>query len=246
VRIAAITQARLSSSRLPGKVLKPLGSTTVLGMHLARIKEVSCIELFIVAAAIEEGNEKIQVIAQENGFQFFAGDKDDVLDRFYQAVKDKGVDAVIRLTSDCPLIDSGYIKDLIKKFEAAQVDYASNCIVPNLPDGMDAEIFTFNALEIAWKNAQLKSEREHVTPFIRNSGQFKILSLNYNLGLEDLRLTLDTEADYRMLDELIKVCGEKGALLDYVNCLDANPKIKKINSNIERNEGYQKSLKGDS
>lgn len=246
MKIVGITQARLSSTRFPGKILKPLGSGTVLGLHLKRIKQVVEISNFIVAAATEDGNEKIKNIALANGFDFFEGDKEDVLDRFYQAAKTTGADVVIRLTSDCPLIDPCYIKDLIIKFNESGADYATNCLIPNLPDGMDAEIFTFSSLKIAWENAKLKSDREHVTPFIRNSGLFKILSVDYSLGLGEYRMTLDTEEDYNLLKVLVERCGENNGMMDYVNYLKNNPEIKKMNSKFERNEGYQKSLKGDS
>lgn len=245
MKIIAITQARLSSTRFPGKILKALGSSTVLGLHLKRIKKSLKINSFIVASAIEPENHTIEKISVENGFIFFQGSMDDVLDRFYQAALKESPDYVLRLTSDCPLIDPVYIDDLIEKFLANKVDYASNCLDPNLPDGMDAEIFTFEALQIAWKESTKKSDREHVTPYIRNSGKFKVLSVDYKLGLEELRLTLDTNEDYEMLKTLTDSCGEYENLKTYTDFLFSHPEVMAMNSKHERNEGYLKSLKGD-
>lgn len=245
MKIIAITQARLSSTRFPGKILKALGSSTVLGLHLKRIKKSQKIHSFIVASAIEPDNHAIKDISLQNGFIFFQGSMDDVLDRFYQAALIEMPDYVMRLTSDCPLIDPAYIDDLIEKFLGSKADYASNCLDPNLPDGMDAEIFTFKSLEIAWKEATKKSDREHVTPYIRNSGKFKILSVDYKLGLEGLRLTLDTKEDYEMLKTLTENCGEYENLKTYTDFLFSHPEVMVMNSKHERNEGYLKSLKGD-
>lgn len=245
MKILAITQARYSSSRLPGKVLKKLGNGTVLDLHLKRIKKSELITDFYVATTTEPQSSEIEAIAQKNGFKCFHGNLDDVLDRFYQAALEIRPDFVVRLTSDCPLIDPYYIDDLIRIFLESHVDYAANCIKPSLPDGMDAEIFTFNALETAWEEAQKKSEREHVTTFIRDCGKFKIKSVIYPLDLGKFRLTLDTPEDYELISKLVSEAGEEGSLNDYLNCLDKHPDWLKINSHYERNEGLKKSIAED-
>jgi spore coat polysaccharide biosynthesis protein SpsF len=246
MKIVAITQARYSSSRLPGKVLKKINDQTVLGLHLMRIKKSKHINKVIVATTNETEANSIKDIAVKNACDFFQGSSDDVLDRFYQAVKNEKADYIVRLTSDCPLIDPVLIDDLIEKFLAMKVDYASNCLNPTLPDGMDAEIFTFNSLEDAWRNARLSSEREHVTPFIRNCGKFKIYSHEYEKNLSKYRMTLDTIEDLEVISSLVRSCGELAGLNTYVDFLIKNPDIMRINSKHERNEGYQKSIKGDS
>ena len=244
-KILAITQARYSSSRLPGKVLKSLGSGTVLDLHLKRIHQSKLINQFVVATTEEPESAEIEAIAARNNFECFHGSTDDVLDRFYQTARKYNPDYVVRLTSDCPLIDPFYIDDLIKTFLLKKVDYAANCLNPTLPDGMDAEIFTFNALETAWRDADKNSEREHVTPYIRNSGLFKIQSVEYPLNWDSIRLTLDTTEDYELISKLVSVVGEDGTMNQYVKCLKLNPEWLKINSKYERNEGYLKSLKND-
>lgn len=240
-----ITQARISSSRLPGKVLLPLGTGSVLDLHLKRIKKSKLITDFAVATTQESQTEKIESIALNNGFTCFHGSLEDVLDRFYQCAKEIKPDYVVRLTSDCPLIDSFFIDDLIEKFLDKKIDYAANCITPSLPDGMDAEIFSFASLEVAWKEARKKSEREHVTPFIRDCGKFEIESIEYPYGYGHIRLTLDTKEDYDLISKVVFEVGEDGAMEDYVQCLKRNPEWLKINSQYERNEGLKKSLLED-
>lgn len=245
MKIVAITQARISSSRLPEKVILPLGNATVLDLHLKRIKKAKSINKIIVASTFEEKSNLIKLIAEKNHCELFQGDLNDVLDRFYQAVVCEKPDFIIRLTSDCPLIDPQLIDDLVRRFLAANVDYAANCLNSTLPDGMDAEIFTFKSLETAHLEAKLKSEREHVTPYIRNSEKFIVLPIDYSPNLGSFRLTLDTKEDYNLIQKLVDSLGEDASMIDYVNYLKAHPELLSINSNSQRNEGYQKSLKED-
>lgn len=246
MKVLAITQARYSSTRLPGKVLLPLGDGVVLDLHLKRIKKSKKITDFVVATTHEPESAQIQNVASKQGFDVFCGDLNDVLDRFYQAAVKIKPDVVVRLTSDCPLIDPIYVDDLIEKFLGASVDYAANCVEPTLPDGMDAEVFNFSALEKAWSLAQKPSEREHVTLFIRNSGLFKVLNVKYQPDLSQYRLTLDTPEDYQVISELVKSCGENASMQEYVRYLDTHQNLKNANSQYERNEGLKKSLLKDS
>lgn len=245
MKIFAITQARISSTRLPEKVLLKLGSETVLGLHLKRIKMCKKIDKIIVASTFEEKSNEIKKITDQKDCEFFQGDLNDVLGRFYHAIKDQKPDYVMRLTSDCPLIDPTLLDDLVEKFLTSKVDYAANCLNSTLPDGMDAEVFSFQALEKAYLEASLKSEREHVTPYIRNSGKFKILAVDYTPKLGSFRLTLDTKEDYNLLTKLVDSLGENASMNEYIKYLNQHPELLAINASYERNEGYQKSLKED-
>lgn len=245
MKIIAVTQARFSSSRLPGKVLLPLGKESALGLHLKRIRRSKKINDFIVATTEEKESSEIEKIALEHGFKVYHGSLNDVLDRFYKACADLQPDYVIRLTSDCPLIDPELIDDLVEKFLSSKVDYAANCLNPTLPDGMDAEIFSFMALKTAWMEATLPSEREHVTPYIRNSGKFKVSSIEYPYNWGGFRLTLDTPEDYDLLAHVVSNCGEDKATADYVHFLQSHPELLEINRKYERNEGMKKSLNED-
>lgn len=248
MKIMLITQARIASTRLPGKVLLPLGSGTILHMHLNRLRRCQRVDIFMVATTNEPDSGKILGVAQSCGFQYYQGSVDDVLDRFYQAAKPFNPDCVVRVTSDCPLIDPGLVDDLVEKFLAADVDYASNCLQPNLPDGMDCEVFRFSVLERAWREAKLDSEREHVTPYIwKNSnlkgGQiFSALAVEYGQNRSHIRLTIDQSEDYAVLKNLVERCGERASLDEYVK---AYPEYARINSHIKTNEGYETSLKKD-
>lgn len=251
MKVLAITQARVSSSRLPSKVLLPLGSETVLDLHLKRLKKTKLVGDILVATTLEEGAEQIVTIAKRNSVLCYRGSLEDVLDRFYQAASSQEPDIVVRITSDCPMIDPFYIDDLIEKFIDANVDYASNCLVPNLPDGMDAEVMRYSVLERAWKEAQLQSEREHITPYIwkntdvKGGALFKGLAVDYGLNLQAVRLTLDQPEDYEVLKALVASLGESASLQEMLNFLLLNPEISKLNSKISMNEGYFKSLQKD-
>lgn len=251
MNIVCITQARLGSSRLPNKVLLPLGGKTVLDLHLKRVKKSKLISHFVVATTNEPGSEKICKIAEDNGFYSYQGSVDDVLERYYLVAKKYNADVVVRVTSDCPLIDPLLIDDLISKFLGSNADYISNCLQPNLPDGMDCEAFKFSSLENAFLNAKLKSEREHVTAFIwknsdfSNGTLFKAIALNYNLNLDKIRMTLDYESDYNFLKKLVEVAGEEATLDMYLNVLRSAPELGDLNNTHTRNEGYQISLRKD-
>lgn len=245
MKILAITQARISSSRLPKKVLLKLGKETVLDLHLKRALKSKHIEKMIVASTDEMGCEEIKKVAVNQNCDFFLGSLVDVLDRFYQASLPYNPEHVIRLTSDCPLIDPELIDDLVEKYLNSSADYAANFIGESLPDGMDVEIFKFSALEKAWNEAKKKSEREHVTPYIRDSKKFVVEAIDYLPKLGHFRLTLDTEDDYKLLKELVDKVGEDKRMKDYVDYLIKHDDIFQINSKIKRNEGYQKSLERD-
>lgn len=251
MKILAITQARVSSTRLPKKVLLPVGNTTILGLHLKRLKLVKKIDQLIVAAADEEGSNLIQEIAELEGISFIKGSASDVLDRFYQAAKFYKADIVVRVTSDCPLIDPFYVDSLIENFLAGSYDYGSNCLIQNLPDGLDAEIMKFSALEKAWNEAKLKSEREHVTPYIwkntdiKGGSIFKGLALDYGLKLQDYRVTVDELEDYKLIQMIVKNCGENVGLQGIISFLNENEHLRSLNKDKVANAGYLKSISED-
>lgn len=245
MKILGITQARFSSSRLPGKVLQKLGAETVLGLHLSRLKNSHRVSQWVVATTEEPESQKIVEIATQHGVEAVRGSLNDVLDRFYQTAMLFKPEVVVRVTSDCPLIDPIYLDDLINQFFEMRVDYAANCLQPTLPDGMDAEVFTFAALETAWKEAKKVSEREHVTPYIRDSGKFTVKSIEYPVNWGKFRLTLDNPEDLDVLSLLVERCGDRAQLQDYVTFLEKNPKVCEMNSHLKRNEGYRRSIEGD-
>lgn len=250
VKTIIITQARVNSTRLPGKILKEIGGKTLLEIHLERIKKCKKASDIIVATTVEKGDNIIYEKAVEWGFMVSRGSESDVLDRFYQAVKDKNADWIVRVTSDCPLIDPELVDKVIVFAQENQVDYCSNVLIENYPDGQDVEVFKFSALEKAWKNANLASEREHVTPYIRNNSDFnngiEFSALNFECegNFSHIRMTVDEIRDFELIKILVENLGIHKSWLYYSNYI-INNDLNLINNQIIRNEGLLKSLKND-
>ncbi len=251
MNILGITQARIGSSRLPEKVLLKIQGKTLLHYHLENAIKSNLVSKWVVATTNENGSEEIQKIAEELEIECFKGKLLDVLDRFYQASKKYKPDYIVRVTSDCPLIDSQLIDEIVDHCIVNKLDYVSNTLNPTFPDGVDVEVFTFSSLEIAWREAFLTSDREHVTPFIwRNSTYFnKEIFKSYNFksitDLSKYRLTVDVKEDLELITHLIEKLGSKASYKKYVDYLINNPKIQEINSFNKRNEGYMKSINED-
>lgn len=250
INTVIITQARLNSTRLPGKVLKEIDGKTLLEIHLERLKKCTRASDIIVATTIEDSDNIIYEKVIEWGYKVTRGSESDVLDRFYQSIKTKGFDWIVRVTSDCPLIDPKLIDDVIDFAQEKQVDYCSNVLIENYPDGQDVEIFKFSALEKAWENAKLLSEREHVTPYIRNNSDFKIgnefsaLNFGCEWDFSKIRMTVDESKDFELIEILIKNLGTNKTWLEYTKYIIDND-LQSINNQIIRNEGLLKSLKND-
>ncbi len=249
-KVILITQARVGSTRLPGKIFKKIGDLTLLDIHLQRLKLATTIHKIIVATTFEVGVEQIIDIVKNNKVHYFQGSTEDVLDRFYNAVIDEKPDYIVRVTSDCPLIDPQLIDQVVNKTISEDLDYCSNQLLEEYPDGQDIEIFKFNALEMAWKQAKLSSEREHVTPFIRNNSTFKngtlYLSDNFscNGNFNHLRMTVDDQKDFDAIELLINELGTNLSWFEYTDFIVNHPEKFK-NQDTIRNEGYLKSLKND-
>ena len=172
MRIIAITQARSGSTRFPKKILNKINGETLLEIHINRIKKSNLIDEIIIATTENDSDNIITEIATSLNVKFFKGSEHDVLDRFYKSIISLKPDFIVRLTSDCSLIDGNLIDEIIEEALKKSLDYYSNILFPTYPDGQDIEVIKFESLKIAWKNAKLKSEREHVTPYIRKNSSF--------------------------------------------------------------------------
>jgi glutamate-1-semialdehyde aminotransferase/spore coat polysaccharide biosynthesis protein SpsF (cytidylyltransferase family) len=251
MKVVAITQARFGSSRLPGKVLKTIGEKPLLAIHLERIKRAERIDELIVATTLEPEAEAIVSLALAQDCKVYKGSLDDVLDRFYKAAQPEQPDYVVRITSDCPLVDPQLLDEIINSCVKSGVDYCSNTLDPTFPDGMDVEVFKFSALERAWNEAFLQSDREHVTTYIwRNStakGQNLFKSKNYegDGNFKGLRLTVDEQSDFDVISELVTKLGDDQPWSAYAAYLKDHPSINNINSHLKRNEGLMKSIQQD-
>ena len=250
IKTVLITQARTGSTRLPGKVLKEVNSKSLLQIHLERLKKCTAVSKIIVATTVEEEDAIIYNKALEWGYEASRGSESDVLDRFYQALKNENADWIVRVTSDCPLLDPKLVDAIINYAHSIDCDYVSNGLTENFPDGQDIEVFKFSALETAWKNSKLNSEREHVTPYIRNNADGKgeniFTTINYpcEKNYSHIRMTVDEPRDFDLIEHLIQNLGTEKTWLEYTDYIIEH-NLMKLNDGIIRNEGFLKSLKKD-
>ena len=245
-----VTQARTGSTRLPGKILKEVGGKSLLQIHLERLKKCKEVSKIIVATTDKPEDEIIYKKTIDLGIVASKGSEQNVLDRFYQAVKNDKPDWIVRLTSDCPLIDPKLVDDIILFVQNEDVDYGANILIENFPDGQDVEVFKFSALELAWKNAKLSSDKEHVTPYIRKNSDFNggslfsAVNFSCHSDYSKTRMTVDEISDLELITILINDLGTDKTWLEYTNHIIKND-LNKINNSIIRNEGLLKSIKND-
>ena len=242
--VVAIVQARMNSSRLPGKVLKPLAGMPVLGHVVERLSYCRLVDSIVVATSLEASDDIIEVYCEEMNVKVFRGSLDDVLDRYYQAAQIYEADSIVRITADCPAIDPVIVDAVITGFLSGNYDFYG--LGGEFPDGLDCSVFAFSAIERAWREASLKSEREHVGPYIENNPDlFRNGSLNIFNGLSNQRWTLDEYDDYRLLTKIFEKLYRKNSPFmthQVLNLLKAEPSLYSINNGITRNEGYINSL----
>lgn len=247
--ILAILQARMSSTRLPGKVLKPILGQPMLFRQIERLKRAKLIDKLIVATSDEIEDDVIDRFCKQNNIVCFRGALNDVLDRFYQAAQPYMPDYVVRLTGDCPLIDPEVIDKVIRFCIQNNYDYASNTIEPTYPDGLDVEVFSFRCLVEAWREALLPSQREHVTPFIYQQPlRYKLGNFRNNQNFSHLRWTVDEAKDFDLVTQIYQALYPQNSqftMQDILKFLDQHEDLKFINTSYQRNEGLIKSHQAD-
>ncbi|MDI9309695.1 MAG: glutamate-1-semialdehyde 2,1-aminomutase [Limnohabitans sp.] len=241
MKIIGVTQARIGSSRLPGKVLKEIDGKTILEYHLERASKSKLVSQWKIATTQENESDAILKIGQKLDIEGYKGSLEDVLDRFYQTVKNDQPKYVVRITSDCPLIDANVIDETIDFCLKNNLEYHSNQTQNAYPDGLDVEIFTFSKLEEAWENATSNVDREHVTPYIRRTSIQKIDKFDLDKAYSALRITVDEPSDFELISRLITRLGSESHWKVYADFILANEEVRKINNTILRNEGYMKS-----
>ena len=251
--VVAIIQARVGSTRLPGKVLLDLCGKPVLWHVVRRTRAARRVRQVLVATTNRAEDGEIEGLCREWGTPVYRGPVDDVLARYHGAVSyldqiGVPVDRIVRITADCPLIDPGVIDRGVRESEEKDSDYLSNIDPPTYPDGLDVEVFTRHMLEITHREATLPSDREHVTPYMRRNGRFKAWNIRAGRDLSHLRWTLDTEEDYRFICEVYQRLYPGKNLFtmdDVIDLLAYHPELMKINGHLGRNEGYRISLEKD-
>ncbi len=246
--IIAIIQARMASTRLPGKVLLPLMDKTILEHIVNRVRAVEKISDIIVAASDNKMDDLIEAFCKDKEIQCFRGSEENVLERFYQCAKLYEAQVIVRVTADDPLKDPLVITKAIELFESEQYDYVSNTLKATYPEGIDIEVFSFSALEEAYKKAELSSEKEHVTPYIyKNPSEFRLYNFSNPIDLSKLRWTVDVVEDYQFVHQVYEALYQKPneifTMEEVLKLLEQRPELKEINKGHVRNEGYLSSLK---
>jgi len=242
MKVVAIIQARMGSTRLPGKVMKEILGKPVILWGLDRVSYSKLIDEIVVAIPYGKENDVIVDTIKEYNDKIVTtrGSEDDVLDRYYQAAVQANADVVVRITSDCPLIDPVVIDNVIERFLDNDCDYCSNSLTRTYPRGLDTEVFSFKVLDEAWNKAKKDYEREHVTPYIiENPDKFKLVNVANDINLSDLRWTLDTREDFEFISVVYKrICPKKQLFLmgDVLELLDREPELIDINRHIKQKQ----------
>ena len=246
--LGCIIQARMCSSRLPGKVMmKPDDHNPIVFHVIKQLQNCKLLDEIVVATTNLSEDDELAKFVKNMGVLLFRGNSDDVLDRYYQCAKEFSFSDIVRITSDNPLIDPTIVDLVISKYLEGASEYVTNSFPKTFPQGTETEVFSFRILEDVWKNAKKPSEREHVTPYISNNPEkFKINNVSYPENLSHLRWTVDTESDFNLVQILLKKIKNRPVLMkDILNLFEKEPNLKKINENYILNEGYLKSLKDE-
>jgi spore coat polysaccharide biosynthesis protein SpsF (cytidylyltransferase family) len=203
MKLAIFVQARLTSKRFPRKILSKITNKTIIEIILNKLNKIKPSNKIFVLIPNTKLNDRLEKYIRKLNFPVFRGSEQNVLDRYYKAAKKFNVYNIVRITSDCPLIDIKIVNKIIKKFLSGRYDYGSNTFPPTFPDGMDVEIFKFSTLEKAWKDSKSSFDKEHVTPYMRRTNK-KILNIKSNYNLKNVRLTLDTKKDLILIKKIFQ------------------------------------------
>ncbi len=243
LKVCAIVQARTGSSRLPNKVILDLAGRPLILFLIERLKRSRFLDEIILATTNKKRDNKLAKLFQNVGLKVVRGSEEDVLSRFFDAVNSSDSDIFLRITGDCPFVDPEIIDQVIETFINNDVDYGSNIDPPSFPDGLDVEIFSKEALIIANKDCIDKKDREHVTPYLRESGFFRTINIMNQNDLSQLRWTVDEKEDMELVRSIVKYFEGNSDFYwkDILPLYDAYPNMFKINEKFKRNEGENMS-----
>ena len=245
MKTVCIIQARLGSTRLPGKVLRPILGRPMISYMIERVREVKKIDQILIATTNRESDTPIAEFCQREEVAVFRGSEQDVLDRYYEAAKKVCADVIVRLTADCPLIDPSVVEQVLEVFLKGhpKIDFVSNVNPARFPDGMDTEVFSFNALEREWKEAKSPLEREHVTPYFSEvPGRFQTRNVEAGEDFSRYRLTVDYEEDFEVVKAVLQNLYPPRRIFGYremINFLERHPDVKEKNQKYNRNPWYE-------
>ena len=244
--IGCIIQARMGSSRLPGKIMKKInGDTPMLKFQLDQLEFSKNVDQIIIATTTLEPDNLIVDFCKKNNLECFRGESKDVLDRYYRCAKKFKLSIIVRITSDNPLIDPTIVDHVISRFIDSDYDYMST-EVKKSPLGFAVEVFTFKSIKKAWEEAKLPSEHEHVTPyFYNNPDKFKIESVSQEKDLSHIRCTVDTEYDFKLIEKIISKIETRPIHLDHIlDLFSKDTNLLEINKHV-KHDGYARALKED-
>lgn len=239
MKTVAIVQARMGSSRLPGKVMKPVSGKPLIEILLSRLSKATTLDEIVVATSTDIANLELASHVKRSGYHCIQGSEDDVLDRFIKTADDSQADIIVRITGDCPLVDPDLVDHAVNLFKSSNADYCSNCSPPTYPDGLDIEVFSFESLKDSALRTNKTADREHVTPFLRESGNYKTISFSNSDDLSQHRWTVDEASDLEVARNIFNYFspdiyfGWKQVL----QLQEQKPELFIANRTLKRNEG---------
>jgi len=231
--VTCILQTRMGSTRLPGKVLMKINKNDlILDFVIRQLKFSELIDEIVIATTNLEQDDIIEKYAKDNGIKYFRGSSLDVLDRYYQCAKELKLSTILRVTSDCPLIDPKIVDKIIRKFKEGKYDYVSNFLSHSFPNGTEAEMFSFSVLENAWHNGKKSNEREHVTPYIYdNQEKFCLGQIKNEKDYSNFRWSVDRKDDLELIKAIASKIKKSPILMeDIIQLFIREPELVKINS----------------
>ncbi|MFC4313401.1 aminotransferase class III-fold pyridoxal phosphate-dependent enzyme [Steroidobacter flavus] len=239
MKTVAVVQARMGSTRFPDKVMRRIRGVPMIELLLARLKLATRIDEIVIATSVDPRNQVLEDHVRQLGHEVYRGSEDDVLDRFYQAVKAHRPDLVVRITGDCPLVDPQLVDQVIEAAIESGCDYASNVEPATYPDGLDIEVFSFAALETAWRDAKQTVEREHVTPYIRKSERFRRHNVANEQDYSERRWTVDEPEDFAVIRAVFDHFSPRldFSWRDVIALEQASPRLFEANRHLIRNAG---------
>ncbi|MEW6049507.1 MAG: glycosyltransferase family protein [Candidatus Zixiibacteriota bacterium] len=234
--VLGVLQARMSSTRLPEKVLRPILGRPMLARQLERVADATMIDTLAVATSTEKDDDPIEQLCSTIGISCYRGSLPDVLDRYYGCAQQFGGDTIVRLTGDCPLADPDIIDQAIVLFQRGGADYVSNSVERTFPRGLDVEVFSFEALETSYRHAKLAGEREHVTPYIYTHPlQFSLCQLTQVEDMSHHRWTVDEPEDFEFVSRVYETLYPRNPRFrtaDILKLLEQEPNLISINAHI--------------
>jgi len=251
MRTVAIIQARLQSTRLPGKVLFEIGGKPMVCLIADRLRRAHLLDDICLATDRKSENDELAAVGQKIGLIVFRGEEDDVLARYSGAAAKANADIIVRVTADCPFIDPGIIDELIRLRSCEKLDYCTNVLPPTWPDGLDVSVFTRALLNAAAAEAKLASQREHVVPWmwencsLKGADRYRAVNLAAPRDLSQHRWTVDESKDYEFVQAIARHLGDgmlNAAWPEILAIVEKDVMLGSINRHISRDEGYRRSV----